>query len=104
MALSLCSQRRIHVVEVRIALHGDSGHVIQRMAQAGVTPTPHHHQSAFATGRIPTFPVKLAAEPGVKWPYVSIGSSDPPCSMTATAIRPLHWLDTKRYSAPSSAG
>jgi Putative transposase of IS4/5 family (DUF4096) len=55
-------------------------------------------------GRIPTFPVKLAAEPGVKWPYVSTGSSDPPCSMTATAIQPLHWLDTKRYSAPSSAG
>jgi len=56
------------------------------------------------TERIPTFPVKLAAEPGVKWPYVSTGSSDPPCRMTATAIRPLHWLDTKRYSAPSSAG
>ena len=49
MPLSLRPQRRIDAVEVSIALHGDSGHVIQRMAQAGVTTAPYHHQSAFAT-------------------------------------------------------
>src|SRR4029453_18004432 len=49
MALPLGSQCGIYAVEVRIALHGDSGHVIQRMAQARVTPTPHHDLSAFAT-------------------------------------------------------
>ena len=49
MPLSLRSQRRIHAAEVRIALHGDARHVIQRMAQAGVTPVSHHHLSALAT-------------------------------------------------------
>ena len=49
MPLSLRPQRRIYAVEVRIALHGDSGHVIQCMAQAGVTTAPYHHQSSFAT-------------------------------------------------------
>jgi hypothetical protein len=49
MPLSLRPQCRIHAVAVRVALHGDSGHVIQRMAQAGVPTAPHHHHAAFAT-------------------------------------------------------
>ena len=49
MPLSLRPQRRLHAVEVSVAWHGDSGHVIQRMAQARVTTAPHHHHSAFAT-------------------------------------------------------
>ncbi len=51
MALPLCSQRRRHAVDVHIALPGDSGHGIQRLAQARVPPTPHHHQAAVATVR-----------------------------------------------------
>jgi hypothetical protein len=34
---------------VRIALHGDPCHVIQRMPQAWITPAPHHDLTAFAT-------------------------------------------------------
>ncbi len=49
MPLSLRPQRRLHAVEVSVAWHGNSGHVIQRMAQARVTTAPHHHHSAFAT-------------------------------------------------------
>ena len=49
MALPLRPQRRIHAAEVSIVLHGDARHVIQRMAHTGVTPVPHHYQSALAT-------------------------------------------------------
>jgi len=49
MPLPLRPQRRIHAAEVRIALHSDARHVIQRMAQARVTPVPHHHLSTLAT-------------------------------------------------------
>jgi hypothetical protein len=49
MPLSLRPQRRIHAAEVRIALHSDARHVIQRMAQARVTTVPHHHLSTLAT-------------------------------------------------------
>ena len=49
MPLSLRSQRRLHAAAVRIALHGDARHVIQRMAQARVTPVPHHYLSTLAT-------------------------------------------------------
>jgi threonyl-tRNA synthetase len=49
-------------------------------------------------GRKDIFRFRIPTEPGVKWPYVSIGSSDPPYNRTATARSPLHWLDTKRYS------
>jgi len=49
MALSLRPQSRIHAVAVRVALQRDSRHMIQRMAQAGVTPAAHHHLSTFAT-------------------------------------------------------
>jgi hypothetical protein len=49
MTVSLCPQRRIHAIKVGIALPRDSRHVIKRMAQTGITPTSHHHHSAFAT-------------------------------------------------------
>ncbi len=49
-------------------------------------------------GRVPIFPVRLRAERGAKWPYVSIDSSDPPCNRSATARWPRHWFDTKRGS------
>ena len=49
MPLPLRPQSRLHAAEVRIALHSDARHVIQRMAQARVTPVPHHHLSALAT-------------------------------------------------------
>ena len=55
-------------------------------------------------GRVPIFPVRLRAEPGVKWPYVSTGSTAPPCSTSARAIWPRHWHDTRKCSALSSAG
>jgi hypothetical protein len=48
MALPLRPQRCIYAAEVRIALHGDARHVIQRMAQAGIAPASHHHQAALA--------------------------------------------------------
>ena len=60
-------------------------------------------QAVVEVGRVPIFPVRLRAEPGVKWPYVSTGSTAPPCSTSARAIWPLHRLDTKRYSPLSSA-
>lgn len=53
-------------------------------------------QHTAVTGRVPIFTVRFPTEPSVKWPYVSTGSSDPPCNRTATARSPLHWLDTKR--------
>ncbi len=56
------------------------------------------------SGRVPIFPVRLPAEQGVKWPYVSTCSTAPPCSTTATGVWPRHWRDTKRGSALSSAG
>jgi hypothetical protein len=49
MALSLGSQRGIHASEVRIALHGDSRHVIKGMAQTGITTVSHHHHATLAT-------------------------------------------------------
>src|SRR5215217_521148 len=49
MPLPLRPQSCIHAAEMRLALHGDSRHVIPRMAQAGVTPAPHYHLSALAT-------------------------------------------------------
>ena len=49
MALPLHPQCRIHTAEVRIALHGHACHMIQRMAQARITPAPPHHQSTLAT-------------------------------------------------------
>src|SRR5262249_31958534 len=48
MPLSFGPQSRIHLAEVRITLHGDARHVIQRLPQAGMTPAPHHHLTAFA--------------------------------------------------------
>jgi Transposase len=55
-------------------------------------------------GRVPIFPVRLRAEPGVKWPYVSTSSTAPPCSTSARARWPRHWHDTSTCSALSSAG
>src|SRR3954453_19166198 len=49
MPMSFGPQSRIHLAEVRITLHGDARHVIQRMAQAWTTPAPHHYLTAFAT-------------------------------------------------------
>src|SRR4029434_3661323 len=49
MPMSFGAQSRIHLAEVRIALHGDPCHVIQRMPQAWITPEPHHYLTAFAT-------------------------------------------------------
>src|SRR6516165_11733810 len=49
MALPLRSQCRIHAAEMRVALHSHPRHMIQGMAQAGVTPVPHHHLAALAT-------------------------------------------------------
>ena len=49
MPLPLRPQRRIHTAEVRITLHRDARHVLQRMAQARVTPVPHHHLSTLTT-------------------------------------------------------
>jgi hypothetical protein len=53
-------------------------------------------------GRVPIFPIKLPAEHGVKWPSVSISSTAPLCSRTATGVWPRHWRDTKRDWALSS--
>jgi len=58
---------------------------------------------AWTQGRVPIFPVKLRAKPGVKWPYVSIGATAPPCSTSARAIWPRHWHDTRKCLALSSA-
>src|SRR5262249_13271362 len=55
-------------------------------------------------GRVPIFPVRLRAKPGVKWPYVSTGSTAPPCSTSARARWPRHWHDTRKCSLLSSAG
>jgi hypothetical protein len=55
-------------------------------------------------GRVPIFPVRLRAEPGAKWPYVSTGSTAPPCSTSARARWPRHWHDTRTCSVLSSAG
>ena len=49
MPMSFGAQSRIHLAEVRIALHGDPCHVIQRMPQTWITPAPHHDLTAFAT-------------------------------------------------------
>ena len=38
MPMSFGPQSRIHLAEVRITLHSDSCHVIQRMPQAWITP------------------------------------------------------------------
>jgi DNA invertase Pin-like site-specific DNA recombinase len=55
-------------------------------------------------GRVPIFPVRLRAELGVKWPYVSTDSTAPPCSTSVRAIWPRHWHDTRKCLALSSAG
>jgi len=55
-------------------------------------------------GRVPIFPVRLRAELDVKWPYVSRGSTAPPCSTSARARWPRHWHDTRKCLALSSAG
>ena len=55
-------------------------------------------------GRVPIFPVRLLAEPGAKWPYVSTGSTAPPCSTSARVRWPRHWHDTSTCSVLSSAG
>src|SRR5215468_94535 len=49
MALSFSPQSCIHLAKMCAALHGYAGHVIQCMAQAGVTTATHHHLSALAT-------------------------------------------------------
>jgi hypothetical protein len=49
MPLPLRSQHRIHTAEMKITLRGNPCHVIEGMAQAGVTPAPHYHLSALAT-------------------------------------------------------
>ena len=59
---------------------------------------------AFRQGRVPIFPVRLRAAPGVKWPYVSTGSTALPCNTSARARWPRHWRDTRICSALSSAG
>jgi len=56
----------------------------------------------FARGRVPIFPIKLPAEHGVKWPFVSTSSTDPLCSRTAIGVWPRHWRDTKRDRVLSS--
>src|SRR5262245_30489496 len=48
MPLSFGPQSLIHLAEVRITLHGDARHVIKSLPQAGITPAPHHHLTAFA--------------------------------------------------------
>jgi len=53
-------------------------------------------------GRVPIFPVRLRAELDVKRPYVSRGSTAPPCSTSARAIWPLHWHDTRKCLRLSS--
>src|SRR5262249_35975643 len=47
--LALGSQSLIHTAEMAITLRGDSRHMIKSMAQARVTPAPHHDLSALAT-------------------------------------------------------
>src|SRR4029434_7044258 len=49
MPMSFGSQSRIHLAEVRLTLHGDARHVIQRMTSPRITPAPHHDLTAFAT-------------------------------------------------------
>src|SRR5712691_12367298 len=55
-------------------------------------------------GRVPIFPVRLLAAPGVKWPYVSTGSTALPCHTSARALGPRPWRDPRIGSALSSAG
>src|SRR5215469_2942058 len=49
MPLAFGPQSLIHAAEMKITLRGNPCHVIEGMAQAGVTTAPHHHLSAFAT-------------------------------------------------------
>jgi len=49
MSLAFGPQSLIHAAEMKITLRGHPCHVIEGMAQAGVTPAPHHHLSTFAT-------------------------------------------------------
>ena len=80
----------------------------ERKPFAGLITKPHcdtcEHGTALRPGRVPIFPVRLRAETGVQWPYVSTSPTDPLCRRTATAVSPQHWHDTKRGSALSSAG
>src|SRR5215468_5129252 len=48
MPMSFGAQSRVHLAEVRSALHGDPCPVIQRMPQAWMTPAPYHYLTAFA--------------------------------------------------------
>jgi hypothetical protein len=43
------------------------------------------------TGRVPIFPVRLRAKPGVKWPSVSTSPTDPLGRRTATAVSLPHF-------------
>jgi site-specific recombinase XerC len=66
--------------------------------------SPRREVCYLDVGRVPIFPVRLRAAPGVKWPYVSTGSTALPCSTSARARWPRHWRDTRICSALSSAG
>jgi hypothetical protein len=69
-------------------------------------PAPDPHATVrrlVDLGRVPIFPVRLLAKPGVKWPYVSRGSTAPPYSTSARARWPRHWHDTRTRWALSSA-
>src|SRR6058998_1662907 len=72
--------------------------------RSGRPPTLTPDEQELAKGRVPIFPVRLRAEPGAKWPYVSTGSTAPPCSTSARARWPRHWHDTRTCSVLSSAG
>jgi len=56
-----------------------------------------------SVGRVPIFPVRFPAKPGVKWPSVATSATDPLCSTTTTEVWPRHWPDTKR-GLPFSSG
>src|SRR5215218_7480448 len=49
MPLAFGPQSLIHAAEMKITLRGNPRHVIEGMAQAGVTTVPHYHLSALAT-------------------------------------------------------
>ena len=60
----------------------------ERQAGLEVRPDPVHNLFDMADerqhrGACSHFPVRLLAEPGGKWPYVSTGSTAPPCSTSA---------------------
>jgi DNA topoisomerase-3 len=82
------------------ARHVDDMKVTEHHA---IIPTEQRVDPA-VLGRVLIFPVRLLAAPGVKWPYVSTGSTALPCNTSARARWPRHWRDTRICSALSSAG